>query len=200
MLNKLLNNYKIILGSSSPRRRELLENLDIEFTVIPIKTDEKYPQNLAPTKVPEFLSQKKARAYDGLLQPDWILITADTVVIVDNQIIGKPHTKDKAIEMLKKLSAKAHLVITGVTLRAINRSKSFSCTTKVWFKELEPEEIEYYVEKYKPFDKAGAYGIQEWIGYIGIQHIEGSYYNVVGLPVQKIYTELKSFVKTLKQK
>ncbi len=200
MLKQLLKNYKIILGSSSPRRKQLLKSLDIDFTVMPIATDENYPENLAPIQVPQYLSQKKARAYDDLMQPDWILITADTVVIADNQIIGKPHTKDKAIEMLKKLSGKPHLVVTGVTLRTTVLSKSFSCTTKVWFKELEQQEIEYYVEKYKPFDKAGAYGIQEWIGYIGIERIDGSYYNVVGLPVQKIYTELKTLIKTLEQK
>lgn len=200
MLNQLLKNYRVILGSASPRRKQLLKNLDIDFTIMPVDINENYPNDLPLTKVPEYLSQKKAKAFESLIQPDWIIITADTVVIADNQIIGKPHTKEKAKQMLEILSGKTHLVVTGVTIKTINLSKTFSSTTKVWFKKLEPQEIEYYVEKYKPLDKAGAYGIQEWIGYIGIERIDGSYYNVVGLPVQKIYTELKSLLKTLEQK
>ncbi len=200
MLNQLLKNYRVILGSASPRRKQLLKNLDIDFTIMPVDINENYPNGLPLTKVPEYLSQKKAKAFESLIQPDWIIITADTVVIADNQIIGKPHTKEKAKQMLEILSGKTHLVVTGVTIKTINLSKTFSSTTKVWFKKLESQEIEYYVEKYKPLDKAGAYGIQEWIGYIGIERIDGSYYNVVGLPVQKIYTELKSLLKTLEQK
>ncbi len=195
MLNQILQDYKIILASGSPRRRELLKYLEIDFEVKTANIDETYPPNLAPGQVPVYLAEKKAHAFDGVIEDNWLLITADTVVILDNQILGKPQTSAKAKEMLADLSGKQHKVVTGVCIRTKEKSRCFSAETKVWFKKLSTGEINYYVEKYKPLDKAGAYGIQEWIGYIGIEKIEGSYSNVVGLPVQRLYVELFNFLK-----
>ncbi len=195
MLNQALENYKLILGSGSPRRRELLKYLDIDFEVQTTNTDENFPIEMAPEQVPLFLAQKKARAFDNIIQDNWIVITADTVVILNDEILGKPHNADNAKIMLAELSGQRHQVITGVCIRSQKNFRCLSDETKVWFKNLTQQEIDYYVEKYKPFDKAGAYGIQEWIGYIGIEKIEGSYQNVVGLPVQKLYVELFNFLK-----
>ena len=187
----MLENYKVILGSKSPRRNELLSGLNINFTVKIIDVKEEYPASLIREEIPMYLSKLKADNYN--LQKGELLITADTIVCIGNTIFGNPKTKNEAIEMLQKLSGNTHEVITGVTITTQTRQETFSSITKVTFDELSKEEIDYYIDKYKPYDKAGSYGIQEWIGYIGITCIEGSYFNVMGLPVQKLYQKLKSF-------
>lgn len=184
---------KLILASNSPRRKELLGGLGIPFEVRVLQgIDESYPETVPTDKIAEFIATNKAKAYD--VAADEILITADTVVIVDDEILGKPADADDARQMLRKLSGKSHHVITGVSLKSYDKQKTFSVDTEVTFKTLSESEIDYYVTRYKPFDKAGAYGIQEWIGYIGVTSLRGSYFNVVGFPVQRIYDELcKSF-------
>lgn len=184
---------KLILASNSPRRKELLGGLGIPFEVRVLQgIDESYPETVPTDKIAEFIATNKAKAYD--VAADEILITADTVVIVDDEILGKPADADDARQMLHKLSGKSHHVITGVSLKSYDKQKTFSVDTEVTFKTLSESEIDYYVTRYKPFDKAGAYGIQEWIGYIGVTSLRGSYFNVVGFPVQRIYDELcKSF-------
>ena len=187
-------NYKIIPASNSPRRKTLLKGLDIDFEVRVISSiDESYPHGMTPDEIPVYIAQKKANAYYATMQPDELIITADTVVVLDGDIIEKPAGKNEAIEMLKRLSGRKHQVITAVTLSTIEKCKSFSVSSFVDFANLAEEEITYYVEQYKPYDKAGGYGIQEWIGYIGVRSIEGSFYNVMGLPVQRLYQELKRF-------
>lgn len=196
MLIEKLKKYNIYLASQSPRRRDLLQDLDLNF-LIATKTDvdETYSSIYHKEEIPIYLSDKKADAYAFVLEEkDRILITADTIVWLEDKILGKPKDKQEAIIMLKQLSGKKHEVITGMTVANHEKRISFHCTTHVWFKKLTQEEIFYYVEKYKPYDKAGAYGIQEWIGYIGVERIEGSYFNVVGLPVQMLYTELEKFI------
>jgi len=200
--------YKIILASNSPRRKELLAGLDVPFEVKVIKgIDESYPESLDAYQVAEFICKKKAEAYRSLFDEtgrELLVLTADTVVIAptaDEQndqegkgvILGKPKDADDARCMLLMLSGKTHHVVTGVCLTARDKQRSFSVATEVSFKEFSAEEIDYYIEHYKPFDKAGAYGIQEWIGYIGCTGLKGSYFNVMGLPVQRIYEELKKF-------
>ena len=188
------DSYHIILASNSPRRKELLAGLDIDFSVRVIPDiDESYPQELPTTQIAEYISKKKAHAYQQQMAPDELVITADTVVILGQQVMGKPKDADEAHSMLSPLSGQTHQVITGVTLTTQERTMSFSVSTDVAFKTLSDSEIRYYVEKYRPFDKAGAYGIQEWIGYIGVTALHGSYYNVMGLPVQRIYEALKTF-------
>lgn len=184
---------KLILASNSPRRKELLGGLGIPFEVRVLQgIDESYPETVPTDKIAEFIATNKAKAYE--VADDEILITADTVVIVDDEILGKPADADDARQMLRKLSGKSHHVITGVSLKSYDKQKTFSVDTEVTFKTLSESEIDYYVTRYKPFDKAGAYGIQEWIGYIGVTSLRGSYFNVVGFPVQRIYDELcKSF-------
>lgn len=189
-----LDHYNIILGSNSPRRRELLGGLDISFEVKVIPDiDESYPENMDPREIPVFLARKKAEAYLNDMDNHSLIITADTIVHSCDEILGKPLDRDDAIKMLEKLSGKIHEVISGVCITTKHRTVSFGVTSKVSFANLSREEIEYYVDKYKPFDKAGSYGIQEWIGYIGVEAINGSFYNVMGLPVQRVYEELKSF-------
>ena len=184
--------YQLILASASPRRKELLAGLNIPFEVRLIDgIDETYPPELPTDEVPLYISQKKAAAYKANISPHTIVLTADTVVVCDGQILGKPQDAEDARRMLGLLSGKSHEVITGVTLSTLQWQRSFAVTTVVWFKELTADEIGFYVDSYRPFDKAGAYGIQEWIGYVGVQRIEGSYFNVMGLPVQRIYEELK---------
>lgn len=196
LLNKI-KKYNVYLASKSPRRQELLKNMGIKFMITAnLDIDEKYPNNLYKEKIPVFLSNKKADAYFHILKPNDILITADTIVWADEQVLEKPQNKLDATNMLKKLSGKKHQVITGLTLTNIHKKHSFFCTTDVWFKKITTPEIEYYLENYKPYDKAGAYGIQEWIGFIAVEKITGSYFNVVGLPVQKLYTELEKFIST----
>ncbi|RLD32698.1 MAG: septum formation protein Maf [Bacteroidetes bacterium] len=194
MLENTLKGYDIVLASASPRRRQLLQELGIRFRVQPKKVEENFDEQLAPVQVAEYLSKLKARAFSKEeLEEKTIVITADTVVTIDGMILGKPKDPANAREMLQQLSGRSHQVITGVTLRSAEKMKTFSVSTKVFFKELSNEEIEYYITRFKPFDKAGAYGIQEWIGHAAIERIEGSYFNVMGLPVHRLYEELLAF-------
>lgn len=184
---------KIILASNSPRRKELLSKLDVDFEVKVLPDiSETYPNSIPSHKVPEFIAQEKAKAYDKIIDHTNILLTADTIVLVDNKILGKPKSFSEAYEMLRILSGRTHKVITGVCLRTDSNIKTFSVETEVTFKNLQDKEISYYIAKYSPLDKAGAYGIQEWIGYIGVTCLRGSYFNVMGLPVQRVWEELKS--------
>ncbi len=191
-----LGKYSIVLGSKSPRRKELLSGLGIQFEIRTLDTNEDYPDSLNNREVPSFLAKLKADALLETLKSEEILITSDTVVLLENEILVKPTDANQAFEMLRKLSGKSHEVITGVHLQSKQNSKTFQVVTKVYFKELADSEIDYYIENYKPFDKAGGYGIQEWIGYVGISKIEGSYFNVVGLPVAELYDELKLFISS----
>ena len=185
---------KIILASASPRRKELLAGLDLDFKVKVIKgVSERYPESLRAEEVPQYISREKAAAYQ--VADDELLLTADTVVVVDNTILGKPHDADDARRMLRLISGRTHQVVTGVTLTTAKAQKTFGVTTDVTFRQLTDDEINYYISHYRPFDKAGAYGIQEWIGYIGVTSIHGSYYNVMGLPVQRIYQEIMKMEK-----
>lgn len=187
----MLEQYNIILGSGSPRRKELLAGLDLHFQVLVRKgVSEDYPGNLSPHEVAQYIAEEKMTAYTDLLIGNTLVITADTVVICDNDILGKPKDADDARRMLEMLSGKTHQVTTGVCIATAKQKTSFHVTTDVTFKNLTPEEISFYIKKYKPFDKAGAYGIQEWIGYIGVTALNGSYFNVMGLPVQRIYDVL----------
>lgn len=182
---------KLILASNSPRRRELLGGLGLDFEVKIIKgIDESYPESLPSEEVAEYIASKKALPYRDIVGNDEIVITADTVVVCENEIMGKPTDHDDACRMLRLISGKTHQVYTGVCLMSQEKTRCFTVKTDVTFRELTDEEIEYYIANYKPFDKAGAYGIQEWIGYIGVTSLEGSYFNVMGLPVQRIYGEL----------
>ena len=184
----------IILASNSPRRKELLSGLDIPFEVRVIEgIDESYPASLPTQSIAEYISRKKAMAYRAMIAPDELVITADTVVILGDEVMGKPKGDADACRMLHALSGRTHQVITGVTLTTRERQTSFSVETGVSFKQLSDEEIDYYVSHYHPLDKAGAYGIQEWIGHIGVTGMQGSYFNVMGLPVQRIYEALKTF-------
>lgn len=195
LLKDKLQDFRLILASASPRRRELLAACDLDFVLADkFECEECYPADLATEKVAEYLSQLKSNAYPHALSEKDILLTADTVVILDDKILGKPHSEEEAIEMISSLSGATHKVVTGVTLRTSSRTISFSAESSVTFRSLEAEEIAYYIEKYRPLDKAGAYGIQEWIGYVGIEGIEGSFYNVMGLPVQKVCIALKELV------
>jgi MAF protein len=186
--------YHIILASNSPRRKELLRGLDIAFDVrVQPDIAEDYPADTAPADVAAYISREKANAYKDTIAENELIITADTVVIVGNEILGKPHDDAEAKEMLHKISGRKHQVITGVCLTTTEKQRCFSVSTDVTFKNLKEEEIDYYIETYSPLDKAGAYGIQEWIGYIGVTALEGSYFNVMGLPVQRIWEELNRF-------
>jgi septum formation protein len=188
---KKLNSLDIILASKSPRRRHLLGELGIRFRVIDdIDMEEIYPASLRAGEIPLYLAKAKASCCDSCMGNDSILITADTIVWLNNQIIEKPVDSEDAVDMLRKLSGQMHEVFTGVCIRTLHAETSFCASSRVFFRKLEEEEIRYYVEKYKPLDKAGAYGVQEWIGYVGVERIEGSYFNVMGLPVQQLYHEL----------
>lgn len=192
-----LKNYRIILASQSPRRKMLLEGLDIEFEcIVHNDIEEDFPAGLDKFEIPQLLAKHKSDHYTDLLNDLTIVITADTIVWLDGEVINKPANEDEAFQMLKKLSGKTHEVITGVCLRSAVNTRIFSDHSQVVFRELTDDEIRYYVHLYRPFDKAGAYGIQEWIGYIGIETITGSFYNVMGLPVQRLYEELRRFVAT----
>lgn len=191
----------IILASNSPRRKELLAGLDLEFRtwVIP-DIDESYPASIPVDETAEYIAQKKATPYFnieniGKIADDDVVLTADTVVVLDGKVLGKPADADEARQMLRSLSGKTHHVITGVCLTSKQQQRHFSVRTDVTFDELTDEQIAYYVDKYKPLDKAGAYGVQEWIGYVGVTNLNGSYFNVMGLPVQRIYKELCTFSK-----
>ena len=189
-----LKNYHIILASNSPRRRELLGGLGIDYEVRVLSDiDESYPATLPVADIAEFIAAKKADAYRATMADNELIITADTVVICGNEVMGKPTDEADACRMLRQLSGRVHHVTTGVCLTTSQQQRRFSVTTEVTFKQLSDEEISYYVTCYRPFDKAGAYGIQEWIGYIGCTGLNGSYYNVMGLPVQRIYQELLKF-------
>ncbi|HIZ87590.1 MAG TPA: septum formation protein Maf [Candidatus Coprenecus pullistercoris] len=195
LLKDALSGRRIVLGSASPRRRELLAGLGLEFTVEATPgAPETYSPDLSPDEVPSALAASKSEGFHRLLEDDEILITADTVVICGPDILGKPSGRDEAAQMLRELSGRAHRVVTGVCIRDTRHRSIFSCTSEVEFKTLTDEEINYYIERFRPFDKAGSYGIQEWIGYIGITSIRGSYFNIVGLPVQRLYTALSEFI------
>lgn len=186
---------RIILASNSPRRRELLAALELDFEVrVQEGIDETYPEGLTMTGIPEHISSRKAAAYN--LSDDELLIAADTIVYLGGEVLGKPTNTKDACRMLRKLSGKTHHVITGVTLRTNSRTHTFSSVTEVTFAELTEQQIKHYVETYSPLDKAGAYGIQEWIGYVGVTRINGSFYNVMGLPVQRLSQELSSFLSS----
>ena len=185
-------NYRIFLASNSPRRKELLSGLSIPFEVrVNGDIDESYPSDLPPEAIPLHISRKKAAAYLQTMSADELIITADTVVVASGEILGKPADASDAHRMLRLLSGTTHQVITGVCLTTTDHQVAFSVTTDVTFKDLSDEEIHYYIDHYRPYDKAGAYGIQEWIGYIGVTGLHGSYFNVMGLPIQRIYEELR---------
>ncbi|MBR0047580.1 MAG: septum formation protein Maf [Bacteroidaceae bacterium] len=191
---RLVEGYKVILASNSPRRKELLGGLGIPFEVRTLSgIDESYPDTLCGEEIPMYISGKKAEAYQQSMADDEMIITADTIVYDNGQVLGKPKDREEAIQMLRQLSGHAHEVITGVSIVTKEKTSQFASTSKVFFASLTDEEIIYYVDHYQPFDKAGAYGVQEWIGYVAVTRIEGSYFNVMGLPIQRLYTELKSF-------
>ena len=186
---------RIILGSNSPRRRELLAGLDIDFTVDTGNTfEERLEPGVEAHQVPVQLSVGKSHGFHRPLEADEVLITSDTVVIVDQEVLGKPHSREEAVAMLRKLSGRVHEVVTAVTIRDCAREETFSVSTQVHFETLTQAEIDHYIDKYQPYDKAGAYGIQEWIGYVGISSIEGSFYNVMGFPVHRVWHALQRFL------
>ena len=196
ILNERIKSKKIILASASPRRKELMAGLGFEFTIDTRNNfEEVIPQGYDINLAPEYLAKGKSHGFHRPLEEDEIIITADTMVLCNGQILGKPADRANAMEMLKMLQNNRHRVITGVCIRDAQREVSFSATTEVYFNALSDSELNYYLDNYKPYDKAGAYGVQEWSGYVGINHIEGSYYNVMGLPVQRLYTELENFLK-----
>jgi len=195
MLRDKLKGFDIILASTSPRRRFLLEGIDLDFKIENGgDIDEIFDSSMDVQLVPEYLAELKSKEFARKLNDNEILITADTMVLCENEILGKPLDRQDAVGMLGKLSGKKHQVLTGVFIRSNYKSRSFTASTDVYFRDLSAKEIEYYVDNYKPYDKAGAYGAQEWIGYIAISRIEGSYFNVMGLPVQRLYLELKKFL------
>ncbi len=185
--------YNYILASKSPRRQQLLHALGIDFQIQTKEVEEIFPEGLLPAQIPVYLAELKARTFINDLKSCDLLITADTIVFLENKVIGKPENQKDAQNLLRMLSGREHQVISGVCLTSVNKQKSFHATTNVQFKHLSEEEINYYINSFRPYDKAGAYGIQEWIGYIGISHIEGSFYNVMGLPIQKLYEEIMVF-------
>lgn len=189
-----LKQYQVVLASKSPRRQELLRGMGVDFIILTKETPETFPPEMPWDEVPKHLSLQKSLAFsDAELPADYLLITADTVVISEGEILGKPKDAADAVRMLEQLSGKVHHVVTGVTVRSKDRQESFAARSEVTFAPLERDEIDYYIERYQPFDKAGAYGIQEWIGYVGISGLEGSFYNVMGLPTRKLYQVLKGF-------
>ncbi|OUV69932.1 MAG: septum formation protein Maf [Flavobacteriales bacterium TMED123] len=194
MLGENLKNKKIVLGSASPRRQELLKLLAVDFEIRLSNSDEQFNEKLPPEQIAKFLATQKSEALKNTIIKNEILITADTIVAKEDRILNKPNNEKEAVEMLTFLSNGRHQVITGVCISSTEKSIAFSVNTKVFFKKLSSEEINFYIKNYKPFDKAGAYGIQEWIGLIGIEEIQGSYFNVVGLPMQKLYQNLIQFV------
>jgi septum formation protein len=194
MLIEKLKNFTIILGSASPRRKQLLTELGIEFSIKTTQKEEKYPENLDGAEIAEFLAKQKAEVISKELTGNYLLITADTIVIQNNEILHKPKDKDEAQRILQNLSGKSHKVISGVCIKSAKKEVVFSSETEVTFNKLSEDEILYYIENFKPFDKAGSYGIQQWIGYIGIEKIKGSYNNVVGLPTAELYQKLKLFI------
>ncbi|MBA5629390.1 Maf family nucleotide pyrophosphatase [Moheibacter lacus] len=192
MLHEKFKNKNILLGSQSPRRLELLKGLGLEFSVVKIESDETYPHDLVREEITEHISKNKAEAYINL-QPNEVLITADTLVWLDNLVLGKPVDEEDAFQMIQRMAGKTHEVFTSVTLKSTEKNITFSETTQVHLDEFTHEEIRYYIQNFKPFDKAGAYGIQDWLGYAKISNINGCYYNVMGLPLRKLYRELIEF-------
>lgn len=191
---RLVDGYKIILASNSPRRKELLGGLGIDFEVRTLQgIDESYPDSLKGEDIPMYISSKKADAYKASMADDELIITADTIVYDQGRVLGKPKDAESARMMLRELSGHSHEVITGVSVVTKEKTVRFASTSRVFFDALTDDEINYYVQTYKPFDKAGAYGIQEWIGFIGVTRLEGSYFNVMGLPIQRLYKVLKDF-------
>lgn len=193
MILEHLNRYTVVLASKSPRRQELLKGMGVKFVTLTKETREDYPE-MPFEKVPEYLSRQKSLAFtDDELPEGFLLITADTVVIAENEILGKPKDRTDAMRMMHILSGKSHHVVTGVTVRSKDKIETFSANSEVTFAPLDEEEMAYYVDQYKPYDKAGAYGIQEWIGYVGISGLQGSFYNVMGLPTRMLYQTIKNF-------
>ncbi len=193
MYPEKLAKYRFILASKSPRRQFLLTELGIPFELVSKEVDESFPEQLQKEEIPLFLARKKADAFEGELDDKTIVITADTIVWINNHVLNKPADAEEARVMLRELSGNRHEVFTGVCLKSANKEIAFSVCTIVYFRELTDGEIDYYISQYKPFDKAGAYGAQEFIGYIGVEKIEGSYFNVMGLPVKELYEELVKF-------
>ncbi len=195
LLHEKLADYRLILASASPRRRQLMEEAGLKFSLAQkFECDESYPDTLPAAEVAAYLSALKSNAYPEALGEGDILVTADTTVVVGERVLGKPADRAEAYDMLRAMSGRSHKVFTGVTLRSKQTQRTFSVETDVCFREISDEEIFYYIDNFRPYDKAGAYGIQEWIGYVAIERIEGSFYNVMGLPVQRLYTELLSFI------
>lgn len=195
LLHEKLRPYRLLLASQSPRRRELLTGCGLPYEPAPkYDCEEVYPEKLAAEEVPGYLSQLKSEAYPLPLEPNDILMTADTVVVLDGHVLGKPRDRDDAFAMLRRLSGHRHTVVSGVTFRTLRHRRTFSVDSDVWFRPLGDEEIAYYLDNCRPYDKAGSYGIQEWIGYAAIERIDGSFYNVMGLPIQRVYTELEKFI------
>ena len=186
-----LKKYKVILASNSPRRKELLAGLGVDYEVRTLPdVDESYPETLQGADIPLYIAKEKADAYVAMMQPGELMITADTIVWLDGQVLGKPVDHEDALRMLRTMSGRSHEVFTGVCITTTEWQRSFTAQTEVRFATLSEDEIAYYVDKFQPMDKAGAYGVQEWIGFIGVENISGSYYNIMGLPVQKLYREL----------
>ena len=185
-----LKKYKVILASNSPRRKELLAGLGVDYEVRTLPdVDESYPETLQGADIPLYIAKEKADAYVAMMQPGELMITADTIVWLDGKVLGKPQDKEDALQMLRTMSGRTHEVFTGVCITTTDWQRSFTAQTEVRFATLSEEEIAYYVDNFQPMDKAGAYGVQEWIGFIGVENISGSYYNIMGLPVQKLYRE-----------
>ncbi len=186
-----LKKYKVILASNSPRRKELLAGLGVDYEVRTLPdVDESYPETLQGADIPLYIAKEKADAYVAMMQPGELMITADTIVWLDGKALGKPRDREDALQMLRTMSGRTHEVFTGVCITTTDWQRSFTAQTEVRFATLSEEEIAYYVDNFQPMDKAGAYGVQEWIGFIGVENISGSYYNIMGLPVQKLYREL----------
>lgn len=194
MILENLQKYSIILASNSPRRKELISGLGIDYVVRTLPDiDESFPEHLSAEEIPAYICKAKADAYRTTMATDELVITADTIVWSEGRVLGKPQDREEAIRMIRSLSGKSHQVITGVCLTTQQTQKTFTSTSEVVFDDLTEEEIAYYVDRFNPMDKAGAYGVQEWIGYIGVKFISGSFYNIMGLPIQRLYQELKSW-------
>ncbi len=195
LLHNIIKGKRLILASNSPRRQQLLKGLDVDFEIWSTNhEDESYPDDMSVDQVPTYLAKHKASFFTERLSDDTLLVTSDTIVVCNGKVLGKPVDYADAVNILKQLSGNKHTVITGVCLSTTIKSYCFSSFTDVYFRHLSNEEIDYYIERYKPYDKAGAYGIQEWIGYVAIERIEGSYFNVMGLPVQMLHNELINFI------
>jgi len=201
LLHEKLKSYRLLLASQSPRRRELLTGSGLNYELAPrYEVEERYPATLSPEEVPAYLSQLKSDGFPRPLAGGEILLTADTVVIAAGTILGKPRGREEALKMLRLLSGRSHTVVTGVTLRSAGLRTTFSARSEVYFRVLDEEELVYYVDTFRPYDKAGAYGIQEWMGYAAIERIDGSFYNVMGLPVQRVYGELGRFIDRMENR